>query len=199
MKEEKLNSSSRTTFGGANIENGVYVVYKDGHYVKSADVVAAGKPPYAVDVAFVGLAYDGHTFGVHLCGSKGHFPLINTPGHTAPKDDLCFENEWDALMEWDFVKHTRHIQKIGTDIPLEEGEYLPTLACLMVMFHYQEQLNETLEFVGGKPIDFGTNFWSCLRRGSYAAWNAYGRGGFFSSGYMFIKYAAVPLSLWNPA
>ena len=191
-KEE--SSMKRTAFGGANIENGVYIVLKDGSHKSLTEPVTYRKS----EIAFVGLAHDGHTFGVHLCGSKGRFPLINTPGHTAPKDDLCFENEWDALMEWDFVKHTRHIQEIGTDIPLEEGEYLPTLACLMVMFHYQEQLNETLEFVGGKPIDFGSNIWSCLRNGSILAWYAYGFG-FFSGGGMCYTYQAVPLSLWNPA
>lgn len=193
MKEENQGNFARTAFGGVNIENGVYIVYKDGHHAKFAEGVETG------NAAFIGLSYDGHTFGVHLCGSKGRFPLINAPGHTAPKDDLCFENEWDALMEWDFEKHTRHIQEIGTDIPLEEGEYLPTLACLMVMFHYQEQLNETLEFVGGKPIDFGSNIWSCLRGNSSYAWIANVGYGFFNNNYMCSMNQAVPLSLWNPA
>ena len=178
-----------------NIENGVYIVLKDGKH-KSLNEPVTYKQE---DVAFIGLAYDGHTFGVPMCGSKGRYPLINTPRHAAPKDDLCFENEWDALMEWDFVKHTKHIQEIGTDIPLEEGEYLPTLACLMVMFHYQEQLNEALEFVGGKQIDFGSYIWSCVRYNSYRAWYAHGYYGFFSGYYMYGTNQAVPLSLWEPA
>ena len=176
-----------------SIENGVYLVYNDGTYAKFINDQPRD------NVAFIGLAYDGHTFGVHLCGSKGRFPLINTPGHAAPKDDLCFENEWDALMEWDFAKHTRHIQEIGTDIPLEEDEYLPTLACLMVMLHYQEAINAALKHAEGNQINFGSNIWSCLRYGSGYAWSANGNYGFFGGYGMYVTYQAVPLSLWNPA
>ena len=175
-----------------SIENGVYLVYKDGEYVKFSD-----KQPKD-NVAFIGLAYDGHTFGVHLCGSKGRYPLISRERGYAPKDDLCVENEWDALMEWDFVKHTRHIQEIGTDIPLEEGEYLPTPANLMVMLHYQNVINDALKYVDGNQIDFSDIFWSCLRSSALGAWYAYGNLGIFNGTYMNGSYVSVPLSLWEP-
>lgn len=192
MKEQKANSYARTAFGGVNIENGVYVVYKDGQHAKFKKGVSGD------NVAFIGLAYDGHTFGVHLCGSKGRYPLINTRYKEAPKDELCLENEWEALMEWDFVKHTRHIQEIGTDIPLSEGEYLPTPANLMVMFRYQKEINEALRYVGGTPLDFNKTYWSCLRDSASNAWSANGNYGIFGGNSMYYSYVSVPLSLWEP-
>ena len=171
-----------------NVSNGVYIVYNDGTYV-----------PFSSDAPkdnakFVGVAYDGHTFGVFR--KVGDYQLL--PSTNIPKDDLC-QDEYQALFDWDFVKHTDHIFKLGSEIPLVEGEYLPTAPMFVVMANLANQdLNDALKHIGLDPIDLYGYYWVAQRSDASSAWFFNGIGGYLGSNSVTGEFTVQAVVLWNP-
>lgn len=133
--------------------NGVYLLLNSGEIV-----------PYTTDncknVKMIAIFHDGHSFGVPLDGDLGIHSLLKSNKH--PMDRFCV-NECQAILDWDFVKSTEHIQELGTDIPLKEGQYLPTAPVWLAMYANKDALNEALEDCGGIKINFSEDYW-CAQR-----------------------------------
>lgn len=148
----------RTTF-----ENGVYVAYESGDVRK----YEAGLPKEGIKQ--VGIIVNGHAFGV-TGKDKGEFCLVNDIGKCPENHPLYRPRECDALMDWDCIERTKHIQEVGTDIPLEEGEYIPSLPMLVAMCHYADKgLNDALVLAGGEPLDMDEEYWSSTEGSRYLA------------------------------
>lgn len=148
-------------------KNGVYLLLNNGEIV-----------PYTTDncknVKMIAIFHDGHSFGVPLDGDLGKHPLLKSDKH--PEDNFC-ANECQALLDWDFIGNTKHIQELGTDIPLKEGQYLPTAAVWLAMYANKATLNDALEECGGTPIDFTKSYWFAQRYDVYYAWYFHGTSG----------------------
>ncbi len=148
-------------------KNGVYVLLDSGEIV-----------PYPTNscknVRMIAIFHDGHSFGVPLDGDLGEYPLLKSDEH--PMDDFCV-NECQALLDWDFIGNTKHIQELGTDIPLEDGQYQPTAPVWLAMYAYKDELNNALADFGGTPIDFSKEYWFAQRCSVYGAWGFGGAGG----------------------
>lgn len=122
--------------------------------------------------------HDGHTFKVPLHSNKGRCPLLNEEGQRRSEQDTRdLNNEAEAICDWDFVAATKRIQELGTDIPLAEGEYLPTAPVMIAMYINRHELNAALEKLGGEQIDFNNRFWFASRCYVYGAWIFYGVSG----------------------
>lgn len=143
------------------MNNGVYLTYKDGSYKKFK-----GHEPKE-NVNGVAIYYDGHSFGVSL-RDLGEQPLIKDENNTCPEKSPFYKTECEGLHDWDFVNATNHLKECGMDMPLPDGWYIPTLAVLEVMCFLKKQINEALEFAGGKamPDDF---HWSSTESGYNSA------------------------------
>lgn len=141
-------------------KNGVYLLLNSGEIV-----------PYTADncesVNMIAIFHDGHSFGVPLDGDLGKHPLLKSDEH--PKDSFC-ANECQAILDWDFVGNTKHIQELGTDIPLKEGQYLPTAPVWIAMYANKATLNDALKDCGGTPIDFTKDYWFAQRYNMNNAW-----------------------------
>ena len=148
-------------------KNGVYLLLNSGEIV-----------PYTADncesVNMIAIFHDGHSFGVPLDGDLGKHPLLKSDKH--PKDSFCV-NECRTLLDWDFVGNTKHIQELGTDIPLKEGQYLPTAPVWLAMYANKDALNNALKDCGGIPIDFTKDYWFAQRYNVVNAWFFYGTNG----------------------
>lgn len=170
------------------VPNGVYIVYNDGTYI-----------PFSSDAPkdnakFVGVAYNGHTFGVFR--KVGDYKLL--PSTNIPKDDLC-QDEYQALIDWDFVKHTDHIFKLGCEIPLVEGEYLPTAPMFVVIANLANQgLNDALKHIGLDPIDLDGYYWFAQRCNASFAWYFYGAYGSLYGFTVTNVLTVQAVVLWNP-
>ena len=121
-------------------QNGIYIVFADGSCVEYKPGVGLGK-----SVSGIGVIHDGHAFQVAL-EDFGEWPLVRN-ADDCPEESPFYKKECEALNDWDFVSTTGHIKEIGTDIPLPEGWYIPTLAVLEAMCFLKEQINEALEYV----------------------------------------------------
>lgn len=141
---EELNTTGSTNSERSQLKNGVYLVYNDGTFLPFT-----GSEPKE-DVRSIGIAYDGHAFQVAL-KDLGEWPLFRNY-EDCPEKSPFYKSECEGLHDWDFVSSTNHIKEIGTDIPLPEGWYIPTLAVLEVMCLLKKEINGAIKFAGGKPM-----------------------------------------------
>jgi len=157
-------------------DDGIYLVYEDGNSVKYEPGMDKS---HAEGVTGIGVIYDGHPFQVAL-EDLGEQPLIKEENNTCPKESPFYKTECEGLHDWDFVSATNHLKECGMDMPLPDGWYIPTLAVLEVMCFLKKQINEALEFAGGKamPDDY---HWSSTENGRSIARNVNFNNG--SAGY----------------
>ena len=174
------------------LPNGVYFVLKDGSFMPH-DI--DGEFPEESSIAFIGISHDTHKFGVPINGNKGEWPLLNCGTKYPAKDDECM-NEADAILDWDFVGATKHIQKLGTDIPLGENEFLPTAPVFLAMYKNSVALNDALKYAGGKAIDFSKDCWFGRRYNSNNAWTFNGGSGYLHNGHVNGSYLVQAVTLW---
>lgn len=152
--------------------DGVYLIYDDGHHeFFNKDLPSKG-------VIYIGLVLDGHSFAVSLRDLPKKYKLFKNYEY-CPKESFMYEDEAHAVNDWDAESATGHIQSIGTDIPLSDGEFIPTAAMLMAMAFYKEQLNKALEFAGGDPLKEDDCYLSSSECNAYSSWVLK-----FSSGYL---------------
>ena len=140
--------------------------------------------------------HNGHTFLVPKDWNKGEWPLLNKKGEENSKQNKKhLMNEIDALLDWDFVAATKHIQDLGTDIPLKDEEYLITAPVWLAMYEYRIALNKALSNIGAMEIDFNKDFWFAQRYNVYGAWYFDGTGRALSYGnvYNVFQVGAVTL------
>ena len=140
--------------------------------------------------------HDGHTFKVLKNWDRGLCPLLSEDGRKeSVQNEERLQNEVEALLDWDFVGATKHIQILGTDIPLGEGEYLPTAPVFLAMYKYKGELNAALKSMGAEEIDFEEDCWFAQRCSAYTAWLFYGIYGHLGTIYVIYAYRARALAL----
>lgn len=153
--------------------DGIYLIYADGHHE------AFNGENNKEGIKYIGIIHDGHAFAVTL-KDLGRFQLLRDDAECEDESPFYIESECDALNNWEFIERTKRIQELGTDIPLAEGEYLPSLPMLVTMCYLSKRgLNDALIYAGGEPLKPGY-YWSATEYGSTNAWFVY-----FGSGYVY--------------
>ena len=178
-----------TIVGVTPIKNGVYVVHKDGSYEEfDGENLMDG-------VAMIGIAYEGHTFGVPLDHDYGEQRLLKECEY--PNDEHCL-GELDALLNWDFKGETEYLKQLGLAFELKEGHYLPTIPVFLAMYFHRKNLNMALSLAGSKAIDFNISRWFATRYNAYYAWFFNGTGGTLYYNYVYGAFRSQAVALWNP-
>lgn len=175
-----------------NLPNGIYLVYEDGHYEPFNGESSKE------NVKYVGIVHDGHAFCVAL-KDLGEFPLVKNIRKCPDESDFYVRRECDALNDWEYIERTKHIQEVGTDIPLSEGEYLPSLPMLVAMCYWAERgLNAALEYVGGEPLRIDSIYWSATEFTSNYAWYVnFGSGIVYNYGTKYYGIVARAVAAFN--
>lgn len=167
---------------------GIYLVYQNGN---SIPFERGLEKDLASDVNGIGVVYGGHSFLVAL-EDLGEWPLVNDY-EKCPEESSFYKTECEGLQDWDFVSATNHIKEIGTDIPLPEGWYIPTLAVLEVMCFLKEKINEAIKFAGGKPMPDGRH-WSSTETSRYYARYVYFTSGLTGNNGKYTSYVIRPVT-----
>ena len=163
--------------GTERLKDGIYIIFRNGQYKPFDKEDDFNKD----DVKYIGVIHDGHHFAVAL-KDLGSYHLLKDGANCPEKSKFYVRRECDAINDWEYVNRTRHIQKLGTDIPLKEGEYIPSLPILAAMCYWAERgLNEALEFVGGEPLDMEGFYWSCSEGNATYAWYVHFQNGNMSN------------------
>lgn len=184
-----LDGIKTTIVGIVPLENGVYVVHNDGSYEEF------NGENLMDDVAMIGIAYDGHTFGVPLDHDYGKHRLLKEDKY--PEDKHCL-NEVDALLNWDFNGETEYLKQLGLAFELKEGHYMPTIPVFLAMYFHRKNLNMALILAGAKEIDFSAYRWFAQRYNVNYAWFFFGNHGILGYDNVVYAFRCQAVALWNP-
>ena len=143
--------------------DGVYYIYTDGEFELFA-YQQNNKP--RKDVARIGIVMGQRSLAVNL-NDVGSCHLVNSEDET--EYDGYIENFDDAVADWNGQKNTEHIKEIGTDIELADGEWIPSVAELYLIYLNKRSVNAAIELSGGSRIKDGW-YWSSTERSATRAW-----------------------------
>ena len=161
-KAQRVNSINPKDYA-----DGVYICYNDGH-----NGLYDGNNQKD-DVRGVGLVVGSHS----LCVSLEDIDDTTLTNRDGESDYDKYISNWDsARMDCDGAENTKHIQEIGTDIKLADGEYIPSLGELYLIYLYKYEINEALSYVYGKQIADDW-YWSSTEYSATNAWHLYFNGG----------------------
>lgn len=154
-KAQRVNSINPKDYA-----DGVYICYNDGH-----NELYDGNNPKD-DVRSIGLVVGGHS----LCVSLGDIDCTILTNRNGESGYGKYISDWDlARMDYDGVENTKHIQEIGTDIKLADGEYIPSLGELYLIYLHKYKINKALSYVYGKQIA-DEWYWSSTEYSAGYAW-----------------------------
>lgn len=140
--------------------DGVYICYNDGH-----NELYDGNNPKD-DVRGIGLVVGSHS----LCVSLEDIDDTTLTNRYGESDYGKYISDWDlARMDYDGAENTKHIQEIGTDIKLADGEYIPSLGELYLIYLHKYKINKALSYVYGKQI-VDNWYWSSTENSAQYAW-----------------------------
>ena len=139
---------AKVAYSPKSVNDGIYIVYKDGSYTPFE---TPSQTASKADITGIGVVYDGHVFQVAL-KDLGEQPLIPKKKWNNLEDDDHYTTECEGLHDWDFVTATNILKEQGSEVPLTEGWYIPTLAVLEVMCYWRDRINEAIKLAGGNPM-----------------------------------------------
>lgn len=114
----------------------------------------------------IGLVVGSHS----LCVSLRDIDDTKLTNRDDKSDYDKYISDWDlARMDYDGVENTKHIQEIGTDIKLADGEYIPSLGELYLIYLHKYKINKALSYVYGKQIA-DEWYWSSTEYSATGAW-----------------------------
>lgn len=151
-------------------DNGIYLIYNNGTYEEFS-----GFNPRD-NIESVGVVFQGHSFAVALRDLPEKYALVRDC-NICEEDSPLYKGVIDAIFDWDAEEHTRYIVDAVTDIPLNEGEFIPTAAMLVAMYHMRVQLNKALKYAGGESMKTEHLYWSSSEYSWCESWSLnYGSG-----------------------
>ena len=158
--EDSCKAQRVYSINSKDYADGVYICYNDGHNELYDD----NNPKD--DVRGIGLVVGSHP----LCMSLRD---IDDTKLTNRDDGSYYDkyiSDWDlARMDYDGAENTKHIQEIGTGIKLANGEYIPSLGELYLIFLHKYKINKALSYVYGKQIA-DEWYWSSTEASEGNAW-----------------------------
>ena len=172
-------------------KDGVYIIYDNGSYAP----FTGGSNPKE-NIKSVGVVFQGHSFAVALKDLPEQYALVRDI-YECEKDSPLYKGEVDAIFDWDAEAYTKHIVEAGTDIPLKDGEIIPTAAMLVAMYRMREQLNKALEYAGGEPMKTNDYYWSSSEYGQSGSWILKFGNGHLSHNHKYGRDYVRPCTAFN--
>ena len=181
-KAQRVNSINPIDYA-----DGVYVCYNDGH-----NELYDGNN-LKDDVRGIGLVVGSHS----LCVSLEDIDDTTLTNRYGESDYDKYISDWDlARMDYDGAENTKHIQEIGTDIKLADGEYIPSLGELYLIYLHKYKINKALSYVYGKQIADDW-YWSSTEHSAQNAWIlGFDYGNQYNYGKSSGQYRVRPVSVF---
>ena len=107
-----------------------------------------------------------HSLAVNL-HDFGSCSLTNNKDNTEYNGYITEYN--DAVADWNGRSNTEHILEIGTNIVLDENEWIPSVAELYLIYLNKRSINAAIYYSGGSRIKDGW-YWSSTELSATYAW-----------------------------
>lgn len=175
---QNVSEATKTETPAPSIEtkDGVYYLYEDGT-CELFDYNKKNEPQKPVKR--IGVIMGSHSIAVSL-NDYDEQPLFNTDD---PGEYEHYIKEYeDAVADWSGLENTEYIKRIGTNIPLQDDEWLPSVAELYLIYFNKRAINAAIRLAGGSPIQNGW-YWTSSQFSATYAWHlSLGDGGLGSWG-----------------
>lgn len=143
--------------------DGVYYIYQDG--TSELFDYRLQKLPQK-DVARIGVVMGQHSLAVNLHDFDS-CSLTNNNDNAEYNGYITEYN--DAVADWNGRSNTEHILKIGTNIVLDENEWIPSVAELYLIYLNKRSINAAIYYSGGSRIK-DSWYWSSTEVSETSAW-----------------------------
>lgn len=147
------------------LEDGVYLIDTKGNAVRYD-----GEDTETVnDTAYIGIIQNNHSLAIALQDVCKHENTITTT--LSQNNNGYYKDKYkDAMQDWDGMRNTERLKQKGLyrAIQLKDGEYIPTLAELYLIYLNQEIINEAMCFAGGQELKGW--YWSSTEYGATDVW-----------------------------
>lgn len=118
-------------------------------------------------------------FVVSLKDASEEAITLTTQEDTTGEEDYYINSYEDAVLDSDGQDNTEHLKRIGLNPQLKDGEYIPSVREMYVIYLFKKSINKALEMVGGQPL-LDSWYWTSTESSSPYAWILYLNDGYLN-------------------
>lgn len=160
----------------ATLADGVYIVTKDGRADKftGTNLILDCDNP----VIGIGVKQGDRAVMVALRDAANGKDITLTANEDTTDYDGYIPEYIDAVADWNGKANTDHLREIGLNpaINLKDGEYIPSVGEMYLIYTHRKEINAALRHVGGQEIP-GEWYWTSTEHSAADAWGLYLSGG----------------------
>ena len=153
------------------LPDGIYYVLADGSVVPFIPDMGVDGSLDGSQVRYVGIKWGSRSLKVTLHDAADGEEITLTSGKDITKYDGYKDNYLDAVADWNGKANSEHLKAIGLnkEIILADGEYIPSLGEMYLIYLNRKALNQALELIGSDPIK-GDWYWTSTEYSATHAW-----------------------------
>lgn len=180
------------------LADGVYIVTKDGRADKftGTNLILDCNNP----VIGIGVKQGDRAVVVALTDAAGGKDITLTANEDTTDYDGYIPEYIDAVADWGGKANTDHLREIGLNpaINLKDGEYIPSVGEMYLIYTHRKEINAALRHVGGQEIP-GEWYWISTEISATNAWGLYLSSGTLHSWHTkaSIESRVRPVSAFN--
>lgn len=178
--------------------DGVYLVMRDGvcHKFTGTNIILDCDNP----VIGIGVKQGNRAVIVALKDAADGEDVTLTAREDTTGYDGYIDTRIDAVADWKGKANTDHLREIGLNpaIELKDGEYIPSVGEMYLIYTHRREINAALRHVGGEEIG-ALWYWTSTEYSAASAWPLT-----LSTGYLYYwstkassKYRVRPVSAFN--
>lgn len=156
----------------ATLADGVYIVTKDGRADKftGTNLILDCDNP----VIGIGVKQGDRAVMVALRDAANGKDITLTANEDTTDYDGYIPEYIDAVADWNGKANTDHLREIGLNpaINLKDGEYIPSVGEMYLIYTHRKEINAALRHVGGQEIP-GEWYWTSTENSATNAWYLY--------------------------
>ena len=120
---------------------------------------------------YIGLKMGSKAICIALKDAAKEYTSLTYESDTTKGYGNYIDNYLDATADWNGKENTKHLKQIGLceDIHLEDGEYIPSVGELKFVQLFRKQVQEAIDFVGGKRFP-DVWYWTSTELSRSSAW-----------------------------
>lgn len=153
----------------ATLADGVYIVTKDGRADKftGTNLILDCDNP----VIGIGVKQGDRAVMVALRDAANGKDITLTANEDTTDYDGYIPEYIDAVADWNGKANTDHLREIGLNpaINLKDGEYIPSVGEMYLIYTHRKEINAALRHVGGQEIP-GEWYWTSTEYSAAYAW-----------------------------
>ena len=153
----------------ATLADGVYIVTKDGRADKftGTNLILDCDNP----VIGIGVKQGDRAVLVALTGAANGDDVTLTAHDDKTNYDGYKDTRIDAVADWNGKANTDHLREIGLNpaIQLKDGEYIPSVGEMYLIYTHRKEINAALRHVGGEEIE-PLWYWTSTEYSAPNAW-----------------------------